>query len=283
MGATTREGGHSTIDVGTVEDVGNEEQEDQPEPHPRFSQRREEIQQERQRRRFRRWAWVAVPVLMALVLLALAHTPLADVDEIVVEGQLNTLEDEVVTASGLLTGQPLLTLDEGAAERRIGELPWVATADVVRSWSGTVRIVVTEREPAAVVLKGEEAEPVLVDDTGRVLAHGGPVPEGLIAITGVGQVPSPGRTLPEDALEALAIAAEAPERVPGVLSMISLDLEAQIAPGAPAEGALVRFKDGSQPVEKLVALDTILTSADLTCLATIDLWVPENPTLTRSC
>lgn len=265
--------------MATVED----EHEDQQGPHPRFSQRREEIQQERQRRRLRRWVWVAVPVLLVLIVLGVAHTPVADVDEIAVEGQVNTLEDEIVAASGLLVGQPLLTMDEGGAERRVGELPWVATADVVRSWTGTVRIVVTERVPAAVVLMGQEGEPALVDETGRVLAHGGPVPQGLITITGVDRVPRPGATLPEPALDPLAVAAAAPERVPGVLTAISVDMEAQIAPGAPAAGALVRFKDGSQAVEKLVALDTILTSADLTCLATIDLWVPENPTLTRSC
>lgn len=248
---------------------------------PRMQQRREEVLEEETRRRRQRLLWVAVPMLALLALLGLSYTPLLDVDQVEVAGAEHTTEDAVLEAAGIRQGHRMLTLDEKGAERRVEALPWVGEADVVRDWPGGVRIAVTERAPAAAVATGEPGLVAWVDETGRVLQVGGHVADGLVTVVGLDEVPPEGSEVPAEALDALAIAARAPGRVPGALATISVDLEGVLAEGTPGAGAAIYFRNGDAIDEKLVALDTVLTGGNVNCLATVDLWVPDVPTLTR--
>lgn len=252
---------------------------------PRMRQRREQVIEEETRRRRNRLLWAAVPLLAVAVLLVLSRTSLADVDRVEVVGAGRTSTEAVVEASGIQRGHRMLTLDEKGAARRVEALPWILEARVIREWPSGVRIAVTERVPAAAVLGGEPGAEELgwVDETGRVLQVGGQVAgaEDLVTLIGLEEVPPPGAELPGTAGDALTIAARARERVPGVLATVSLDLEGVLAETAPGAGAVVLFRSGDEVDEKLVALDTVLTKGDVRCLATVDLWVPDVPTVTR--
>lgn len=257
--------------------------------HPRMRQRRAQVLEDETRRRRKRWLWVALPVVTLGLLWGLAHTPPFAVAEVLVEGGEHTADAAVLEASGIDPGQAMLTLDERAVQRRVEALPWVEEADVVRAWPRMVRIEVTERTPVAVAVTEAAGPQALVDATGRVVQLGqfdaagdgdgeGP---GLVVLTGLDDLPEEGEDLPAEALDAVAIAARAPELVPDTLEEISVDLDAVIAPGAPGAGAVVRFRSGESVDERLVALDTLLTDADLSCLATVDLTVPDRPVVTR--
>ena len=119
-----------------------------------------------------------IPVTIGLVLAALwflSRTALFDVDHIRVTGTTRLQADDVVAASGVHTGEPLLQVDTGAVARAVEREPWILTAKVTRSVNGVVAIAVTERTPVATVL-GPDGVALWVDGSGRVL---GPVAVGL--------------------------------------------------------------------------------------------------------
>jgi cell division protein FtsQ len=245
--------------------------------HPRMERRRLDVQRDRERRRLHRAVWVLAVVALLVVGAALSQTPAVDVDHLLVAGEGNTSEAAVRWASGIRRGDALLTLDERGAERRIEELPWVAHADVVREWPGTVRVVVRERQPEAAVQAGDRLPPALVDHTGRVLDVGGPVPPGLVVVTGLdpGEL-AEGEIVPAGVRDALRVAVGARERVPGAVASISLGLDANLT-----AGGRVRFGSPAALDEKLVALATFLTDVDLTNLDVLDLRVPGSAAITR--
>lgn len=246
-------------------------------PHPRIRHRRLAVQRDQGRRRLQRIGWMAGGVSTLVIAAALAQTPLFDVDRVEVDGATRIDAATVLWAAGIAPGHALLTLDEAGAERRIEDLPWVAEADVVRDWPGTVRVVVTEREPAALVQVDPALPPAVVDGTGRVLDVGGQVPPGLVTVIGGPSRLVEGEVVPATARDALRVAVGAAQRVPGAVVSVSRDLEATLT-----GGGLVRFGSTAALEEKLVALATVLSDVDVTNLAVLDLRVPGSPALTRN-
>jgi cell division protein FtsQ len=247
--------------------------------HPRMRSRRIAVRRSEGLRRLRRLTWGLAGLALLVDGVALAHTGFVDVDEFAVVGTANVSAAAVEHASGIDLGDALLTLDEAGAERRIERLPWVAEADVVRQWPGTVRITVTERQPAAVLqVKDDPAVPLaLVDATGRVLEIGAH-PEGLIAVTEVPPPLAEGDRAPAAARDALRIADAASRRMPGTIVSLTSDLEATLG-----SGGVVLFGSADDLDTKLTALSTVLSGVDLECLESLELSVPDHPALRRSC
>lgn len=248
---------------------------------PRMQDRRAQVEQEHAHRRRKRWLLALVPVLLVVMGVGLAFSPLLAVRDLQVAGTEETTEAEVLSAAGVRTGRPMLTLDRGGIAGRVEELPWVASVRVDRDWPGTVRLEISEREPVAVAVADGSNFVAWVDEDGRVLRVGGEVPEGFVAISGLETVPEEGHYLPDEALGALSVAALAPDVVPGSLDEVSLDLEAVVAEGRPGAGATVSFGQVEELEERLVALESVLTSWDVTCLASVNLAVPDRPVVTR--
>ena len=245
--------------------------------HDRMRARRIAVRRDEGLRRLRRLAWVLGGLVLLVDGAALAHTPLADVDHVVVQSGAQTSAEAIRAASGLHTGDALLTLDEHGAEDAIEELSWVDRADVQRRWPDTVRISVTERVPAAILqTTGPDLPLALVDATGRVLRIGGPVPPGLVTVTGVPRAMGEGEQLPEEARAALKIALAAPPRAPGAFRSVSTDLE-----GTLNSGVLVRFGSLDDLDEKLIAVATALARVDMSCADVLDVKVHGNPTVSR--
>ena len=113
--------------------------------------RRISVRRDAGRRRLRRITLVLALVALVVLALVATRTPLLDVDRVTVAGNERTSVDDVRNAAGIRLGEPLLSIDLGTVASRVEELPWVASADVTRSWPSTVKIQVTEREPVAVV------------------------------------------------------------------------------------------------------------------------------------
>lgn len=244
--------------------------------HPRLAQRRDEIATETEHRRTLRRIWVLAPVALVVNGLALVHSPLLDVDRVVAVASEHVSAASIAAASDIDTGDPLVTLDDEAVEADIERLAWVADAEVVRRWDGTVEMSVRERQPAALVQTREDLPQAIVDQEGRVLDLGASGPPGLVLVTGVGDGLAEGEVVPARARDALRIALDAPRRVPGAVVSVSTDLEAQLT-----GGGVVRFGSAVALDEKMVALATVLAQVDMTNIAVLDLGVPDNPTVTR--
>ena len=84
----------------------------------------------------------------------LTHTPQLGARTLEVTGNAHVTRDEVLSAARLAPGTNVLAVDLERAARQIGRLPWVARATVTRQLPDTLRVVVEERAPAALVAVG---------------------------------------------------------------------------------------------------------------------------------
>lgn len=111
---------------------------------------------------------------------------------IAVDGCLGVRPDNIRSLAGVVKGDPLLRVDLKEVRRKVLAHPSVKDATVVRELPDTLRISVQERVPAAAVLGREFA---LVDAEGVVISLHTFYPEGHPVITGVSEVPEPGRMI----------------------------------------------------------------------------------------
>jgi cell division protein FtsQ len=95
-------------------------------------------------------ALLAVIVIGACTWVLLG-TSVLGVRQVRVTGTSLVPESEVLAAAGVAPGTPLARVDTGAVAARVDALPPVASAEVSRSWPGTLVIAVTERVAVATV------------------------------------------------------------------------------------------------------------------------------------
>jgi cell division protein FtsQ len=154
------------------------------------------------------------------------------VDRVAVTGTSRLSPEVVAATADVRLGHPLATVDTADVAARVRELPPVATVDVARSWPGTLRIAVTERQPFAVHAGGDGLR--LVDAEGVPFAAVPEPPEGLLRL-------EVDRVVPDDpaTVAALQVAAELPA-----------ELRAQVATvAAPSPAAVtLRLHDGREVV-----------------------------------
>ncbi|PZT69704.1 cell division protein FtsQ [Streptomyces sp. SW4] len=134
------------------------------------------------------------PRLRTIVVLALALVLLASgtvwvlygsnwlrVERVSVSGTRVLAPAEVREAADVPVGDPLVSVDTGAIERRLARrLPRIDTVDVVRSWPSGIGLKVTERTPVLMVRKGGKF--VEVDDEGVRYATVSRAPKGVPAL-----------------------------------------------------------------------------------------------------
>jgi cell division protein FtsQ len=141
-------------------------------------------------RRVRARRWSRLRVLLVVVLLTAAGglvawvllaSSLFGVSSVRVEGTGRVSPAQVRGVAGIQSGTPLARLDTAAVAARVAALPAVRTVDVRRTWPRGVAIVVRERVPAAVRVRGTGF--ALVDRSGVVFAEVARRPKGLPLVT----------------------------------------------------------------------------------------------------
>jgi cell division protein FtsQ len=91
------------------------------------------------------------------------------VARVTLEGRMHADAAEILAASGLAQGQPMLAVSPEAIRARLEALPWIAQASVQRRFPGHVHLVITERTPFAIWQnRGRFA---LIDRQGRVIVR----------------------------------------------------------------------------------------------------------------
>jgi cell division protein FtsQ len=221
---------------------------------------------------------IAVGALAALALIAYGASvsPFLDVDKVVVQRQpvgAHHLEDaQLERAAGVEKGDALFWLATGDAVRGLDAMPYVKQARVTKEWPDTVRIVVTERTPAA--WAESPAGKVLVDGDGRVLEVVDAPPPGLPQLLGLTAVPGPGGT----------VVPTGPARTARVLPPLAAVVTKSVT--AAKDGALtmqigsgteVRLGDGTQLRAKVAAAVAVLAAMGDQPVQYVDVSVPTNP------
>lgn len=237
--------------------------------------RRIAVRRDQGRRRLKRFILALGVVAVIVAGVVATQTPLLDVDRVRVEGVARTGVAEVRRAAGIDRGDPMVGVDTGGAAARIEGLPWVARAAISRHWPGTIEVVVTEREPLAIVAVAG-GRVAVVDRDGRVLQITRQTAAGLPEVTGVSGRIAEGEELGSRARDALTVVRALGERLPGVVATVSSDLDASLVAGGE-----IRFGSTDDLDDKIVAVETVLADVDISCLDVLDVRVPGSPALTR--
>ncbi|MDH5519355.1 MAG: FtsQ-type POTRA domain-containing protein, partial [Acidimicrobiia bacterium] len=211
---------------------------------------------------------------------------------VTVVGNARTPVDDVVAATSILAGMPLLDLDLAGAESGVEELPWVRKADVERRLDGEIIVRVTEREPVLalpVVGPGAGAgagdgdvgsgRHVLIDQLGQQLELVNGPPDGFLPVVGVEASGRPGESAPEETGLILSLIQSLPPSLIDQVSAMTVsegDLYLELASGGRAN-----VGDSSLLGEKIQALETVLARVDLACVSMIDLRVPSAAAVRR--
>lgn len=96
-------------------------------------------------------------VVAIIVFIILANVVLFNCNSIVVEGIQKYTAEEIITASGIKSGDSLLRIDESAAERRIANaFPFVDAVEVAKHYPTKIVITVTEAERWYAVQHGSD-------------------------------------------------------------------------------------------------------------------------------
>jgi cell division protein FtsQ len=244
---------------------------------PRIAARRDAVEGENRRRRGRRWLVIVVLAAVLAGAWYITRTPLLDVDHIQVHGSGVTTDEEVLTASGIRNGEPLLEVDTSASAARVRELPWVDSATVVRNWNGLISITITERAPVAIVT-GDTGTPMLVDRTGRVLGPDGPFDPIDIVVEGP-VAGAPGATI-DGAGGALEVASLLTEGVRSRVSSITTAPDGSILVHLKPQGVVI-MGPPTNLAAKVASLRTAMAQVDQRDLASINVVNPSTPVFTR--
>src|SRR3546814_12816220 len=84
------------------------------------------------------------------------------VQDVLVEGRVQTPREELLQALNVERGTPMLAFDPRAARVRVESLRWVAEAKVERRLQDTIFVRITERQPIAIWQ--HDGQFLLVDD-----------------------------------------------------------------------------------------------------------------------
>ncbi|MGQ9557431.1 MAG: cell division protein FtsQ/DivIB [Desulfurispora sp.] len=176
----------------------------------------------------------SLAVIAAFVLL---RSPLFQIQQITVQGNITLSRDRVVDMSGLVPGQNIFKVDLGAARARLLSLPAVKDCSVSRRLPDRIIIVLQERRAAAALPAAGGLW--LVDDGGVVIGPATYRGLNLPLITGAGRLaPQAGRQLEDAALRtALAVVQAWPGDLLARLAEIHVQPEGSITvytlPGIP--------------------------------------------------
>jgi cell division protein FtsQ len=248
--------------------------------HPRIGRRRAEIARARARRRRRALGALAAAAFLGVGALVVLHSPLFAARHLEVAGAVHESRAQVLSAAGVEGHPPLVDVDAGAAQARLEALPWVRRARVTRLWPDTLRIVVSERRPVA-VLPGSGARQgrwALVDATGRVLAWSTARPAALPTLVVPVRVPGAGASLGPGARPALLAVVAAAGRLPLAVSAV------KVGPGGAvtlvlAGGVQAELGPARQLSSKVAALRSVLLGAPASGPEVVDVEVPGEPTV----
>lgn len=127
---------------------------------------------------------LAVSALFIAGYAAVTQTHYFRTHVIQIQGQSRLSEKMILTQAGIRQGDNLLAVNLRLVRKRLLAQPWISAARVAREIPDTIRIVITEHEPLAVVDLGRK---FLINHHGRIFKENAPGdPQNLPLITGIG-------------------------------------------------------------------------------------------------
>jgi cell division protein FtsQ len=245
---------------------------------PRIRVRRAQVRRQEGRRRLHVLVAVVACASLGVGGWVLTRSPLLDVDRVVVEGAPLTGTAAAVKAGGVRRGTAMVDVDEGAAARRLGVLPWVRSVRVTKEWPGTVRIRVVERTAVAMAANSAGGW-ALVDGQGRVLTWSPAPAPGILAVAGLPPAGPPGTTLGPGARGLLDVVGAVPMTIRALVANVVVGNDG-INLGL-TRGGKILLGGADDVAAKLRTAELVLAGVDTTNLEVLDVRLPTAPTVTR--
>ena len=228
---------------------------------------------------FRKYVFISIIFVFLLGIYAATQSELLDVDEIevVITGGNEISSDEVVTLSGILLSQSMISVDSEEAESEILKNSWVDEVEVRKDWPGSVLIWVSLRAAFAhvVTIEGNFAT---VDINGIVLKSSRMESSSNLVTLLVEKLPVPGAKV--ERVQMLLEAAKS----------ITPDLQKWVKIISPtANGVRVELEDSvfvdlgthQDFTNSMSDLKAVLGQVELTCIQSIDVSIQDNPVVKR--
>lgn len=118
-------------------------------------------------------AWGGYGMVLSGQTLAVVNDTTAElgfkVDEVIITGQRELNELDVLDVLSIPSGQSLFLYDADAARERLGANPWVAAVSVMKLYPGKVRVILEERVPTALWQKTPTDPAAIIDGAGKVI------------------------------------------------------------------------------------------------------------------
>jgi cell division protein FtsQ len=196
-----------------------------------------------------------------------------------VAGASHVSAKDVVVASGLLEGMHLLRVSTRDVAHRVDAIPWVRNATVERIIPSKVRIIITERVPAAVVVAGGKT--YLVDRNGIIISEGNAE---MLKVSGLpfDQANAGQRLQLRQFFDAIAIAGA----LPADLRLKLVEIQAETVDKVTlrmSDGLTVLYGAAEETAAKNFAITSLLQDAAKRgeAFASIDVRVPSRPAATK--
>ncbi len=204
--------------------------------------------------RRRRWLRALIALLALTVLAGLAWvlgwSTLLDVRKVEVVGTQRSSESLITLTADVPPGTPLARVDTRGVMSRIAQLPVVHDVAVQRVWPHTLRIVIDERTPVAVVQSGSALR--LVDADGVAFASVSSAPRNVPLLdVDLDLVP------PTHLAAGLAVIDGLPPNLARKVASVTVGSPDDVRLNL-RSGAVVVWGDASQPIEKSAVVRALL-------------------------
>lgn len=245
---------------------------------PRMAARRASVARREGLRRLWLVAGLTGVASLAIGAIAVANSSWLDIEAVAVTGADRADPQQIITASGIQIGEPLVEIELDRATEAVEQVPWVADATIDRAWNGTVTIVIVERVGIVAIPSGTRF--VVIDQTGQQLELVPERPPSFLPVSGVEASGVPGQQVTDETMSVVVLVGALTPAVAEATRAVAVDdgqlmLELTI-------GGRVNLGDTRDLADKLTTLETILARVDLACLAAIDVRVPAAPTVRRT-
>lgn len=194
----------------------------------RFRLRRIAVRREEGRRRLRWFTVVGLMIGVVIIVLLLLTSPILSVRKVDVEGVVYADTDLISAIVESVKGEPILTVDLDAAERKLLAIPWVRQARVSMHLPARVTIEVVERSPIA-FFRSVDGFNRVIDRDGRVLDVIEGDPTDYTPINGTGPNISAGQTVEQPFLGAAELINALPAELRARLLTVTVSPEGEVS------------------------------------------------------
>ena len=194
----------------------------------RFRLRRIAVRREEGRRRLRWFTVVGLVIGVVIIVLLLLTSPILSVRQVDVEGVVYADPDLISSVVESVKGEPILTADLDAAEKKLLAIPWVRQARVSMHLPARVTIEVVERSPIA-FFRSVDGFNRVIDRDGYVLDVIEGDPTDYTPINGTGPNISAGQAVDQPFLGAAELINALPAELRSRLLTVTVSPEGEVS------------------------------------------------------